>query len=450
MTPNNSWVDRFVLTVSDEEIRARVRVDAVPILDLASYPVEAAVPRLQKALDAVFVPTTQVCNALRYLIGVAHSCAQDRYPDCGAFLRAAYQERNLPALLRPICITSLGGVGKSELAAALSRILPAPSQVDVPLHGSVPLVSHWHMVVRAGSTTSALLRPFLRDNTRNVHDAASHQLYLQGVCLIILDELQFLSQSSDANTAVAKTLMQMSILGPHLVFVANFSLLHRLLRRPQEERQRLLANPYFLEPDERGSDDWNSCLREKFRVAPELEQLDPRKHGDVIHNYTFGIKRLVTLLLSMAYRICRNTRSKFVNDDHIQQAYRSIEYSIARRDVELLVEQTISGKMVRDGSRKRTDLWCPLSSCAVTRAIAQHPAKTEYDRRVAEAHVAAGLSAEAREAYRSLQRSDKSTAPETGNVVKLRRPPATREALLEGAAEFYQTLDDKSLEPGPK
>jgi hypothetical protein len=470
VTKPNPWSDRFDVNISDVDLDARVRVNAVPILDLSKSPTGVAVRRLQMGLRAVFVPTQQIRNGLRLLLSASHAHALDRYPSAMAFLQGLYameppNASRSPSATRletlkvtsfaawpPICLTGLAGAGKTELLHAYARCLSPESTVEIPRHGAVPLVSHWAMRITAGVTFNRLLQPFLNGDTSiliragSLWEAACRQSFWQGVCLVLLDELQFLSQTQTANATVARMLMQMSLLGPPLVYVANFSLLHRLLRRPQEEGQRLLTSPFLLEPDLEDSKERLICFREKLRVAPEFRGLDD-SDGVQSHRYSFGLNRLEDQLLTIAYRISREAGSKVVTNKHIDQAYSSVDYAVARRDVEWLIARRDSESTFNP--RDRPDLWCPISARKLAK-VSEHPSSQEHDRRIAEAAVVAGLSRQSREAAHSLGRAHNPSASVTGKVLKFPRPPPTLEALLEGGKEFQRVHQDKNKGDGKR
>lgn len=456
-TKPNPWIDRFEVDVSDAQLCTRIRVDAVPLLNLAKQPVEVAVRQLHKGFDAILVPTKQIRNGVRLLLGAARAHAIDCYPSALAFIQRLHRDHDLrveggstktpgtsdaPSLAPwpPICYSGLAGAGKSHLLRAVVRCLFPDAFIDIPHHARVPLVSHYLARVSAGLSLSKLLTPFMQREDRGINyragticEAAPDEMFRCGICLLLLDELQFLTYTQTANAAVAKLLLHASKLGPPLAYVANYSLLHRLLRRPQEERQRLLSSFYVLEPDLAGSQDRTACLKEKLRVAPEFRGLDLDRDGKLINDYTFCINRLDTQLLSLAYRASRADGSKIVKRKHLDAAYCSIDYFPSRVDVELLIAQ-VQGIPAKEGRRPRLDLHCPVGAIKLL-DVSTHPAAKEYEQRRAEAVITAGLSKATQEAVQSA-RQPEGSRQRSGKVVKFARPPATLEALIKGQKEF--------------
>ncbi|WP_374321787.1 hypothetical protein [Pseudoxanthomonas kaohsiungensis] len=246
--------------------------------------------------------------------------------------------------------------------------------------------------------------------------------------MLIADELQFLTQGQ-GNILPAKLLNQLGRLGPPLLFVANYILIHRLNKRPAEEKQRLLTKPHFLHPDAQGSQDWRSFINALLRIAPELSQLDADTCQKLLHTYTFGLRRLVVALLSQAYLLMRKRKANFVSIDDIEKAYLSFGYATSRSDVELL----IAGLPRKE---RRPDLWCPLPGAdpphASGNSISPHPATDEFVRRRDEAALGASLTLTERDALHLAGGGN----PKSTAEPRPPRPKPTTTSLLEGAARF--------------
>jgi len=106
--------------------------------------------------------------------------------------------------------------------------------------------------------------------TENLANGCARWIYRRGCCLIAIDELQFLTQSEQANVLVCQVLLAVTYVGVPMVFISNYSLCHRLLKRPPEAIQRLLTRPLILVPDLPDSDDWRNLLAEYQKAVPNL------------------------------------------------------------------------------------------------------------------------------------------------------------------------------------
>ena len=427
-----AWGSRFCRDLSDEEIDVKTAVGVQPLPNLGTLRVEVAKSTLDTALQKLFVPSVQTRMVLRELQALCRCYDSERYPDQTAFLRNIYasdaEHASYEPRMRVTCLTGLPGVGKSAVISAFERIFGI-ERAEVDGHGAFELRPAWRITVKGGLGMRQLVAHLFRHpeslSSRTVlFTAIQRELCAQGVALIDLDELQFLTQG-EGNALPARLLNSLARLGPPLVYVANFSLLQRLNSRPQEEKQRLLTRPLFMNPDTPDSEDWNKFLGALFRATPSFADLSPDKIGHLLWAYTFGIRRLVVSLLTEAYVAMRVRGARVVKEADVNSAYGAPAYAASRGDVEIL----LAG--LEKSDRKRKDLWCPLPHAPNTRnigKIAKHPATEEYERRSAQAALMAAMTPAERQLGGVGERSgtQKSRPPA--------RPRATAEDLLEGAA----------------
>ena len=126
MTANvlNPWVTRYLPLLDSDEIRMRACFSPPTIVGLDGLPTQDAVQTIEKALEAIYVPSDYGCDILRRLVERAISHARTNYLEETAFLSNLYAEHDpLASEVRPLCLTGLAGVGKSQLLRALGRIL---------------------------------------------------------------------------------------------------------------------------------------------------------------------------------------------------------------------------------------------------------------------------------------------------------------------------------------
>jgi len=425
------WTSRFCCDLTDEEINAKTAVDVPPLPDLRTLPVEVAKSILDPALQKLFVPSVQTRKILRELQALCRCYSAERYPSEVAFLRNIYandaEHASYDPSIRVTCLTGLPGVGKSAVILAFGRLF-GTQKIDVGRHGTFELRSTWRMTVKSGSGMRQLVAHLFRHpgslGPKTIQfGAIQRELCAQGVASIHADELQFLTQG-EGNALPAKLLNSLARLGPPLVYVANFSLLHRLNSRPQEEKQRLLAKPLFMNPDAPESNDWIEFLRALFRATPSFADLTPDKVGRRLWSYTFGIRRLVVILLTEAYVAMRVRDAYRVTERDIDTAYGAPGYAASRCDVEILLADLTD-------SHRRKDLKCPLPRESSARVhggnVVKYPATEEHQRRLAEAAVIASMTPEER------QRADIDEPPGSKKPRFPARPRATTEDLLEGA-----------------
>jgi hypothetical protein len=434
-----TWAERYPETYSDAELDRLMTQPGRVLVDLASKPVDAAQKELWLALSDMSVPTEQGRVILRRLLAMARTCWLELYPNEKAFLTRAYEENPAPLVMPAVCLTGLSGTGKTVLLRALRLALAEPFLLPVPNHSTFELCGGWHIEAISGSRFSHLIRPLLercesQPKGRDHVKAARHQLALLATVLLSADELQFITTGAQSSALVSQILMQLSLLGPPLVYATNYSLMHRLMKRPQEEKERILVDPIIIHPDGFGSVDWSVSLRESLKVASEFSELvgDP-KASDKLYCYSYGIKRLRASLLCLAYRVMRNRNARKVTVDDLENAYLSLAFSSSRKDVEKLM----AGDFQRNS--KNADLWCPLEGNDVPTAYQKtaNLRQAEADaKKLSEAAVRSAASADERQALNAIaERSPPPAKPE-----RAKRPQVTEQSLLDNGRAFAQLV----------
>ena len=340
-TQTNPWLQRFDGLNSADEIRSRVTIRGTVLTDLDSTPEYRIGTAIEQALSSFYIPTSADVEILTRIVQRCLSHGYCTYKDRKQYFEKLYipYEAFELQFVEPICLTGLAGVGKTALIHALQRLLPAPSQISLGAgHSDVPLVSNWHIHVQGRSSINALLKSLITAELGDARKGSVEQLtrlcakiaHRNGVTLLVIDELQFLTQSANASTLVAQTLSQFSHLGVPVVFAANYSLCRLLQKRSEQERQRLLMRPTVLLPSVPDSPDWANYLLELNRILGSSLKVDMVGQRHAIHRLTAGLKRLVIQLLSIAYQKAWRPDKTEVTSDDINCAYDSIEYSISR------------------------------------------------------------------------------------------------------------------------
>lgn len=438
---DSPWTARFPSLLDMEEIKRRATRPAVPVSAINQLPVETACKALANAMKEVCHPTTQLVDVLHQLIGRALGHCLLHYPDIRSFTSNIYRQNPpLPKFVPPTCLTGLAGIGKSCLADALERVLPADGHIACPPESSpFPLRSMWKIDVQTQSSLKDIFAPLggIEGTLADQLKTARKRAYRDGVSLVLADEFQFLTASPSANTRISQTLISLGYCGLPAIYIANYSLLYRLLRRPQEDRDRLLADVIIMAPDGPESSDWAQTLAALMAAAPEVFRIDPEGDGPQFHRYCAGIKRTAANLLVAGYRMARMQRPDRGDVDvtmaHVQAAYQSVPFAAHRADTEVITQQFILGRQV---DRKRRDLWCPLGQSATLQANLVQELSRRRDARVAEEIQKAATTEGDRAIIETL--SFPSSAVDASSVVKLpRRKRPTAEMLKANAASLH-------------
>lgn len=425
---------RFNFPTDDESLKKIICSKTEPLYDLGAITCAAARLRLGDKLKSVFTPTSQILNLLRTLVSIAGEHATKFYPDERAYTERMYVADLCADTWLPICLTGLGGTGKTELLAALRKILAGQGEmISAPGLPSVPMQLLWAMRMWTNPSLTELLGSMSgsspsSDRLKNagLMKAVAKRAYACGVCLTAVDEFQFVTQSKEAHTKAAQVLMQLSRIGPPMLFAANYSLLHKLEKRPQEERQRLLSYVLALHPDPVDSQDWMSTLKGQIDAAPTVLHIDHQRDAEAIHRYTFGIKRLVADILVRAYGRVRETGTGVVRLADIEWAYKSPGFAPNREDVELLMKQAIQNRC------ERMDLWCPIASeSSSSNVIQATQAIQAHTDRVNQELLKSSLPHAERKIYEEIVNESRPTKKKPAAVFQIKRSQLTKENLLD-------------------
>lgn len=441
----NPWAERFAPLLDAEEVFRRAEVKPPTLLNLNAKPLEAACKELEGALSEVFYPTAQCVDLLMEWAGQAHAHCLTYYPSRRDILSGVYDTESaspLPGFSCPTCLGGLAGTGKSQLFQAFERILPPPDSLYIDDHHShFPLVAAWIRQLqncKSAQQVPAVLAG-MRPSGKSALDMARRRAFRDGVAFLGVDEFQFATQSSSANTLVTQMLFAASHLGVPFVYATNFSLVHKLLKRPQEDRQRLLSKPKVLWPDMPESIDRINTLESYRDICPEVLTFDPVNDSHAIYLLSAGIKRLERILIVDGYRISRlrSGRNAKVGVREIEEAYHSASFTVNRHDVEAIARQTIQNKKIPG----RDDLWCPfdLPRPAPAQSSRSNPFSEKREEKVAEAALHDSLTKSERKAFEALSKPKKKC---DGNVVNLRKRkrPATAEELKENAKSLLDKI----------
>lgn len=455
----NQFSSRFDLAISDTELDRRITVQPAPLDGLGKLDPMTAMDLLEKKLKLVFVPTMQIRALLREYIIVAKAYSDEMYGSIDGFVEQCLMRdisRRDSGVV--ILLTGLSGTGKTELIQKLGCLFnDAGKTTRIPGLPEYPIETVWFMAARAGASLAMLLKPLLPKDLPSkpseVLITAAKRAYTFGTSLNVIDEFQFLTGTSNAHASASAAILGVSLVGPPVGIVANFSMVNKLAKRPHEERCRLLGRVRALHPDPVGSPCWAHTVSSQCAVAPELfassEAFNPVTDAEPLHNYSLGIKRESAKLLCLGYGFAREAGHDHVRLSDIEKAYSSDQFKANRLDIER------RKSILASANRKPSDLYCPLvadelpeikkpvesanacpkskqkSEGAISPAgnvTAAATAIAEYQSRLTDELIKSGLSPEDRMEYEKSLVS--SVAEQSkGNVRSLPRPKASKTSL---------------------
>ncbi|MES2884199.1 MAG: AAA family ATPase [Pseudomonadota bacterium] len=443
---------RYSLPTEDARLDALFESIPEPVhVDLTN--IESACRTLNQTAATIFLMDDQRRRIIRRIFGAAEALAATATPDVVTFNRRLMSLK--PWLdLNPymLCVSGLAGVGKSALMDALAGFLDKQdSTIEI---GSVVGSARAMRRFRAshGAKLSDVLNSLLAGPEGGSEGSGPRQksatvsqviksLYREASFLLLADELQEISASSTASSEVTKLLLKLGSLGPVLVYCCNYSLLHKLSKRNQEEKDRVLGQRVILRPYASSTPEWHrylkvltACFDQTFQIDPErVSGKEQRTEAEILYGMTFGIPRKVVMLLDISLRLAKPGDGTIrVTMDDLQRAYRSSAFAVSRYEIERLFKQ------VNDGRAGDQDLHSPLDPVdgLTERDDAQRAKAEQVQRKLAETEARAQYAAmTAAERAALSERTPSETLP-TKKANKPKPPKRKEGDLAKGQALF--------------
>lgn len=437
---------RFDDCLDLDQIRARVTVRPQPLIELSGIDPLIAAEFMEESLKNIYVPNKFSLNFIREMLGRASLHNADLFKSETEYVSRVYNPPEVEKF--PVCLTGLAGIGKSQTIAALRKVCPPAMDFNCShFQGSIELISHWYVSARGKSSGKQLLLDVVlgdleagkKTNVAKLLVESRRRANLYGVSLAMLDETQHITGSGASK--VTDILLTMAAIGLPVIFVSNYSLVHKLIRRNSEDKQRLLSEPRIMLPDHPESQDWKDYVSECIRVCNGHIQVGIDDLTTELYRSTFGIKRLAVQLLKLAYIECRSAGREFIKLADVNKAYRSSAYTSNSKDVEYLLLQSV--QPLTTGIR--LDLRCPFDLPGDRNSNVVSFAREDRDNRVNAAIFDSALNEKERLAMKDIgllpgdvARSNKQS----------RRPPAPKVSGEEMTKSFFEIVD--ALKPATK
>jgi hypothetical protein len=451
------WTRRYEEALAPGVIKARGESRAKAIEGLLAMDVEEACNGIRAGMEAVLLVTAQTEGILRTLIQRALAHAKVVYSNPRNVLVAAYKGVAIQDFVTPMFLTGLAGVGKSRLRVLLQRVLAGRTTIYIDAsHPAVPLIDFIDGNVGRKASASAVIAGL----TANIADGAywhgagdvvensARLIRVSGACLLGVDEMQFMAQSTQATALITRTLLNLADLQVPWFVTGNYSLGWKLRQRPSEATQRLLAEPVVLLPDPWDSEDWGDLLSEYqvvLRDGVGFSLLDRRRE---LWNRCAGLKRELIKLLVHSYRLARQAGAPQLSWAHVDLSFASLQFSVSRDDINALIAHA------GQGGKLKKDLSCPFHGPEIERGLGAFSAKLREARteRVAQAAVEAAMTSAERRAFENIKSAANEAPAPQGQVIKLpqRRKPRTLESLQDAGYDLLASLSpDAPTDPSP-
>lgn len=361
----NPWTSRFENFEDSARLRALVENIPEPLVNLRNVPPVTAMERMKARLSELFIVTPKIESVLRAIGNHSAAGSDIRYGDPTKILENTYNEKFEVPLISPMCLCGPAGIGKTKLLRAAPKLLPAgPDVVLNAQHDPVPVRGFVTTTVLQGDRDTLLLyriAEHLEVPAMHTKDfdrfrkQVRKMAYRDGVGGLHLDEFQHGTLSS-ANSRITSLLLTARETGMPLTYACNYSLMHRLLKRPQEDRDRILANIVMLTPDTPDSAAWARVVAGTMTVLADSARLDADECCKELGELSGCLPRNLHRLFGVAYAIARESGAAAATMSHVRSAYHSRAYALARDDITAL-RAIADGRSYKIG--KRSDLVCP-------------------------------------------------------------------------------------------
>nr|WP_315238040.1 ATP-binding protein [uncultured Albidiferax sp.] len=441
------WIHWFDGLDTDDGLRDRVTHLVTAPQGLSRDAPVVACGRILDAWKATYIPCAAHLAFIRQLVDRVRLNAMSRITSVSAYEASIYARSPVVQSDQEIWgVTGLAGCGKSSATKAFLRALSSGVKGGIAPGVQAPIEPVIRIEMQAQRSTRPVLRslanPVFIAGRKNIaaEEMSQHLrqwLYAKGTQVLLVDEMQAMTRSHQSTTLIANLIGDLNSLGPAVVYVFNYSLGHKLLTRPQEDKDRLLANCLTLDPPLADDRHWQAVLDEYVRLGSGLINIDTKHNAHALHQLTGGLYRLLRILLRDACRIAWPLKvDRAVTMDDVRAAYQSRAYASQRGDVDALRSLHFSGLL----SEKRRDLSAPFSgpmpSTEGGKIAATKPMFNQPPPAAAVHLLESALNADERRVLSKLRASPDmpTVAKPSTNVTRLpRRPTVNAEALLAGA-----------------
>lgn len=343
------WIESVTLPKEDATLKRAIRIEPVPVGPIETESLDLAVELLQSALKVPYRASDQHVRVIRQIFGPILAHARMHYGSHEQFVRGSSGQVSMQPDPRITVLTGQPGVGKSALLLAIARLMQGGTAVEASKRlPPFPLKPIVHLPIRSNISKAELYSLIAHElGLEHEYEARSEgdlkhlllRMYQRGCCGVHTDELQFVSRSTAANSNVSALITRLADLGRPLTLTMNYSLVHKLKKRPPEERVRVLSSPIIMLPDHGDDPDYIAYLDDLKGVMDGRLEIDPQKDSPEIVALTGGLKRPLIRLLSFAYKVARQESRRqssrvTVYMDHLRKAYSSLEYEEDRKLIE--------------------------------------------------------------------------------------------------------------------
>ncbi len=424
---------------TDAKIADRIRLYGTSNLGLSNCSPRSARAEIRTILASIYIPSTQVLVTIRKALAMLEAHARVHYSDQHAYRSTINAAHRKPAVVRPLCITGLPGVGKTALCESLIRLMDEKPVIEVGAgYEPVRFQLARHVKVTAVNSIADVLKQvvFGTDEASRSYSlkelgrVGARSVYRDGLLLAMLDEMQMVARGENASVNVVKLLLATVDLGIPVIHSSNFINVAKIMRSGMEITDRLMVNSEVMVP-EQSDDPAEFELRKAYEAATCGAVPDDERLWSVLNDITLRIHRTRIELLCLAFELARQVGRSKISIDDLTHAALSPDFAPSRASVVALSSMAISGRPVVG----RKDLVCPLGVHFAFRPGAKQELERAQSAAVEEVAVMSSLTPLERS---GLTRIQKDQTPNPSTKPKKRARPPTFETLVANALRYAE------------
>jgi hypothetical protein len=345
----NPWLCRFAIAKErlDSSVGKVINRNAERFDSTSATSSLSAELKMTRYLENSYVVTESIYSIAREMISHFESLATERYinerkfiSNCHLDEKRFFEEVGLDRdnRINPLCITGLSGEGKSKFAEFFYSLFINTSAKVYLSGGTFDNVEWDRFSATSKSTAASLVSGSILQDSQAGKFVYGKRAYTNGMIGFGLDEVQFTTSSSTANSSVTNLLLGLSKHCVPWFYICNYSLTWKLLRRNHEDIPRLLPRVFNFKTLNEYDDEefiYEATKYVKILTSSISYLFDAHNsNARLIGELTGGIPYYITNLIAISYRLSYLSGEKAICESHIMKAYKSSQFALPKKFIE--------------------------------------------------------------------------------------------------------------------